>query len=146
MIFQKIDDGANITLIATVTHGYEHVAHEPVTPRSLDRCASKPRPELRVVKSEQFAKRWIVGFLSCSKPCFARSGGKLVPRAHRQAVITPENAVGDGAAVGARDMTFVFDRQVGDATPGVELIGCRKCIGRANIDTAPARTTAIFVP
>ena len=74
---------------------------------------------------------------------FARRRGKLVPRTDGQAVVATKNAIAQGGTKFARDMTFVFNGEVGKTAPGVELIGRGKGFGRANIQTTLARAAVI---
>src|SRR2546421_210028 len=44
-----------------------------------------------------------------------------------------------------REHPLVLDRQIRDAAPGSEPVGCRKRGGRAGVEAPPARTAAVGV-
>ncbi len=69
--------------------------------------------------------------------------GKFVPGANGKTIIASIDAVAERGAELGRDVALVLDRKIGNATAGIELIGRRKSIGRANIQAGAAGPAAI---
>ncbi len=74
---------------------------------------------------------------------FSRQLCEFVPRATQLAVVATEDTVADRAAEFDGDRAGQFDRQVGDATTGIESVGRDDGIGRANVDAGAAGAAVI---
>ena len=70
---------------------------------------------------------------------------ELVPRAHCEAIVAAIDTIADGFAEFVRDGALVLDGEIGDAAPGVELVGSRKRSRRADIEAGPARAAMVNV-
>ena len=64
--------------------------------------------------------------------------GEFVPRTHREAVVAPVDPIADQRPQLERDHPLVLDRQIRDAAPGIEPVGCGERHGRADIEAALA--------
>src|SRR5690606_20425788 len=72
-------------------------------------------------------------------------GREFVPWADGEAVIAAEHAVADRFAEVARDLRLGLDGEIGKATARIELEGCGKGVGRADVETGPAAAAMLFV-
>src|SRR4029077_3742108 len=70
---------------------------------------------------------------------------EFVPRADRKAVVAAIDAVADRFTEFARDGSLVFDREIGNAAPRVELVGGGKSGCRADVEAGPARPAMVDV-
>ena len=70
---------------------------------------------------------------------------ELVPRADRQAIVAAIDAISDRFAEFARDRSLVFDGEVGNAAPRIELVGRGEGGGRADVEASPARAAVIDI-
>src|SRR5205085_5782493 len=61
---------------------------------------------------------------------------EFVPRADRQAIVAPEDAVADRRPQLIGDRALVLDRQIRDAAPRIEPVGSREGGGRAGVEAA----------
>src|SRR5947209_10593030 len=68
---------------------------------------------------------------------------KLVPRADCKAIVAAIDAIADGLSKFVRDRSLVFDREIGNATPRIELVGRGESRGRADIEAGMARAAMI---
>ena len=68
----------------------------------------------------------------------ARGFGKFVPRADREAIVAAIDAIADGFAEFARDMSLMLDGEIGNAAARIELIGRREGLGRTDVETGAA--------
>lgn len=69
---------------------------------------------------------------------------EAVPGASKEAVVTTENSVTDGAAEFVGNGAFVFDGEVRNATASVELVGGADGAGWASEDAALAAAAIVF--
>ena len=70
---------------------------------------------------------------------------ELVPRADRETVVAAIDAIAHGGAQVARDMPLVLDGEIGDAAPGIELVGRGEGICGADVEAAAAGPAAVPV-
>ena len=73
---------------------------------------------------------------------FRRHLRELVPGTHQLAIVAPENAVAHRRAQFHGDAAAQLDGEIGDAAPGVQLVGADDGAGGAGID-APAAAAAV---
>ncbi len=68
---------------------------------------------------------------------------ELVPRTYREAIVAAVNPVAHLFAQIKRNRAFMFDREVGNAAAGIQLIRRWKRRRRADVETGPAGTAVI---
>ena len=124
--------------IAAVADRDQDVAQEAVAADALDRRAGEARAKARVVEPRELGQRRRAQIVPRGELRLGRAARELVPRADREAVVAAEDAIADRPAELARDVARVLDREVGDAAPGVELVGRREGVGRADVEAGPA--------
>src|SRR3546814_8671784 len=71
--------------------------------------------------------------------------GEFVPRAHREAIVAAIDAIADRVPELFGDRPRMFDREIGDAAPGIEPVRRGKGLRRTRILTRPA-TAAVIAP
>ena len=69
---------------------------------------------------------------------------KFVPGTKQLAVIAAVNSVAKVLSKFDRNRAFVFDRQIGNASPRVQRVGCDDRFGGADIDTGRAGASMRF--
>src|SRR5690554_4367253 len=130
---------------ARIANRDQHIAHETIAPRALDRGAGEEGAKARIIKPHQLRKQWCLQFLSGMKGAFARGLRELVPGADGKTIIATVNPVAHRLAKLARDMPFFLDGEIGDAAPRIEFVrrGERPC--RASIKAAMTRAAMIVM-
>src|ERR1700722_14722422 len=123
----------------------QDIADEPVAADALDRRFCKSCAKRRVIKAREFRKSRRTQIVARSEFGFAPGLREFVPWADREAIVAAIDAVADGFPKFVRDRAFVFDGEIGNATPRIELVGRWKRRGRADIETGPARAAMIDV-
>src|SRR5690606_4767936 len=106
---------------------------------ALDRRAGEMRAERCVVQSRQLGERGGIEVVAGGELRLSRRLGVLVPGADGEAIVAAIDAVADGLPEFVRDRSLVLDRQVGDAAPRIEPVGCREGVGRADVEAGLAR-------
>jgi hypothetical protein len=86
----------------------------------------------------QHGKLGLYKFGACAELRFTAELRKFVPRTDRETVVAAIDAVADGGAEVARDMSLVLDREIGNAAARIELIGSGKSGCRTDIETSMA--------
>src|SRR3984893_11053626 len=129
--------------IARVADRDQHIADETEAADALDRRFCKSRAKRRIVKPCEISKRWRAQVLARGELALAPRLRELVPWANRKAIVAAIDAVADRFAEFARDRPLALDRQVGDAAPGIELVGSWKRRRRA--DVGAGRTGAAMI-
>src|SRR5690606_10829894 len=132
--------------IAAVADRDQHVAHESIAADTLDWRTREDLAETSVIEFRQVAQAWRGKLGPRQEAIVARAPRELVPRADRQAVVAAVDPVADRNAELAGNMLLVLDRQVRNAAPCIEPVGCRKGAGRANIEAAPAGAAMVALP
>ena len=96
--------------IAGIADGIKHIAHKAVPPDPFDRAARKPRPKGGIVKGRKLCQGWrsVLGRIAY----IARGLRKLVPRAHRKAIVTAIDAVAHQGAQFGVHRAMMFNREV----------------------------------
>ena len=124
--------------IRAIADGAHNVAHETITPSSLNRRAGEAGAKCGVVKRREFRERRDAQLVAHRHARFTRCLRELVPGTHGQAIIAPEHAAAERFAEFKRDLLFGFDREVGKASARIELVWRWKRFGRAHIETRAA--------
>src|SRR4030095_343089 len=68
--------------------------------------------------------------------------GEAIERTNILTHIAAEHPIADTRSKLSRDLAFVFNRQIRDALPRVQLVRSREGVRRARVEAAPARTAA----
>src|SRR5579883_115406 len=98
--------------IVRVADGDQYVAYEPSAAGSLDGGLAEQRAERRVVEPRQLGERRRLQRRTRGELCLAPGARELVPRTHREAIITAINAVAHQRTQIARDRALMLDCQV----------------------------------
>src|SRR5579862_596604 len=101
--------------LAAIANRDEDVADEAVASGALQGRAGKARAKSRIVEPDQLGQFGWRGARSQFR--LARDLREFVPGANREAIIAAIDAVADGRPEFDRDVTFVLDGEIGDATP-----------------------------
>ena len=126
--------------LARIPDRDQDIADESVTPRPLHGGSGKPAPERRVVEARQFGERAGRKSSRWPEPGLAAGLGELVPGADRKTIVAAEDPVADAGAQFGGDVVLVLDGQIGDAAPGIEPVGRRESVGRADCRGSAGRT------
>src|ERR1700730_9833058 len=129
--------------VAAVADRDQHVADEPVAADALDRRFCEQRAKRRIVEPYEIGQRSRAPFITRGEFCFAPGLRELIPRADGEAIVAAIDAVADRLTEFVRDRTLVFDGEIGNAAPGIELVGCWKRRGRADIEAGLARAAMV---
>src|SRR6056297_2915149 len=137
---QRRDNGGGGRRIA---QAYGEVPEPAIEADPANRGAFGTRQERVFVPAEQFHQRAGIQVLARLKVVFVAKLRVAVPGAHRLAVVAAVDPVADRFAEFQRYRSLKFNRQIGDAAPGVELVGCRDCPGGADVDALAARSAVV---
>ncbi len=124
--------------LAGIADRDEHVAHEAVAARALDRGAGEAGPEGGIVEAGEVRERRRGEVLALLEADLAPGLRELVPRADGEAIVAAEHAVADAGPQIRRDVAPVLDGEVRDAAARIEPVGRREGVGRADVEAAAA--------
>ena len=107
--------------VGGIADGVKNVAHEAVAADAFDRAFAEEGAEGGIVEPGKVGEAGWFGALGCVF-LFGRGGGEFVPGADGEAIIAAIDAVAEkGAEVGG-DRAMVFDGQVRNAAPRINLL------------------------
>src|SRR5262249_17996734 len=132
-IVQQLDSLRCKRRIAGIADRDQHIAHEPVATRALDRRLRKHLSERRVVETGEIGEPRNRQFLTRGEFALAAGLREFVPGAYRETIVATEDAIADRAAKLPRNRSLVLDGEVGDAAARIESVGRRKGGGRAHV-------------
>ncbi len=138
-LFQRGQSG----LVSDVAQGDTDVAKETTAFRPEDGRVREANGESRFVKGEELDEircREVGSRVRFHEFAFARES---VPGTDLEAIVAAINAIPEQWTQVQRDGALEFDREVGDATAGIELEGRRDGGRRARTDTAAAGAAAV---
>src|SRR4029077_5886989 len=101
------------------------------------------RAELCVVETREIGQRRRAQYVARGELGFASLARELVPWTDGEAVVAAVDSVADCGSQFARNRTLVLNGEIGNAAPGIELVRCRKCRGRTNIQARAACSATI---
>src|SRR5215472_16296421 len=130
-------------LIAGIADRDRDIAHETIAAGAFDRGLGKQRSERCIVEPRQLGKLRRGEHFARREFGVAAYLRELVPGADREAVVAAVDAVAERRAKFARDRSLLFDRQIGNAAPGVEPIGSSERAGGTYVETGTAAPAAI---
>ena len=104
---------------------------------------AKQPPEAGVVEPDQLGQARRAQILARQQLRLARHPRELVPGAHREAVVAAVDPIADRLPELPRDVPLVLDGEIGDAAPGIELVGRREGVGRADVQAGAAAAAVI---
>src|SRR4030066_1334886 len=96
------------------------------------------RQKLILRPRKQLDEPWCIEPVTRRKVRLLCRLGKLGPWTNHLAVVAAVDAVSDERPQLDRYRPAQFDSEIGDATSGVELVGCDDCLGRADVDAGLA--------
>ena len=79
--------------VAGIANGHEHIAHKAIASDTFDGRALEQLAEFCVVQIGEFSEKRTHKFCARVKCGFSRVNGKLVPWAHREAIVAAIDAV-----------------------------------------------------
>ena len=124
--------------VARIADGDHQVATKPRDANALDRRAREKGAKGTIVEPGQIIQVWRAQVVTRLKLGFARHLRKLVPRAGSKAVVAAIDAIADGGAKFFRDRAMMLDGEIGNAAPGIELVGLRESLRRAGVEAGAA--------
>ena len=121
-----------------IADGDEHVAQKTVAADALDGRAGKLGAEGGFVEDGEVRERRRGKIVAGLQFHLAGRLRELVPRADGEAIVAAIDAVAHGGAEFARDRAGMLDGEIGDAAAGIEAVGRREGLGRADIEAGLA--------
>ena len=107
--------------VADVPEGDANVAQDAAALGAQEWCAREFCFELGIVQREQFHE---IGLIQVGAEMVfeqIRLSGESIPRARGEAIVAAVNAIANGGAKLERNGTLEFDREIRNATAGIEL-------------------------
>lgn len=133
-------EGGEVFGGADIAEDDADVAFPALETRTAERGAGKGLAEGLLVPGEHGAE---IGVIAGGEFGFAGLPCPAIPWADVEAIVAAEEVIAEGAAVFEGKAAAVLDREVAQASAGVQLVGPGDGPGRAGIDTARAGAAAV---